>query len=82
MVAMPASVQALVDPPLTAEQKAIKRRYATCMQTHGAPDFPDPGPDGNFAMRQWNETSAGAARATRACASIIGEPIATGPGVG
>lgn len=82
LVAMPDSVQQIVRPPLTAAQKEIKRKYATCMQSHGAPDFPDPGPDGYYQNRTWDQTSSGAARAAKSCASIIGEPTATGVGVG
>jgi hypothetical protein len=81
-VAMPDSVQQYVMPPLTAAQKAVKRRYATCMQANGAPDFPDPGPDGYFLDRSWDETSAGAQHASTVCAHIIGAPATPGAGVG
>lgn len=82
LVAMPESVQRLIQPKLTEEQKAVKRRYASCMQANGAPDFPDPGTDGHFQSRAWTQTSVGAQRATRACASIIGDPVDAGSGVG
>jgi hypothetical protein len=80
-VAVPESVQRLQTTPLTPAQQAIERRYATCMQTHGAPDFPDPGPDGDFKFQDWNQTSAGAAQATKACEPIIGVHP-TGPSLG
>lgn len=73
--AVPESVLNLRKPKLTAEQIETMRRYASCMQTNGAPDFPDPGPDG-YPPRDvtWNQTSAGARQAALACANIIGDP--------
>jgi hypothetical protein len=79
---MPGSVASMANPKLTDAEKAVKRKYSACMQKHGAPDFPDPGPDGQFLDKQWNQTSAGATGATKACASIIGDPTNPGPGVG
>ncbi|HEY3505402.1 MAG TPA: hypothetical protein VGN37_21785 [Actinocatenispora sp.] len=68
-------------PSLSPQQIEQRKRYARCMQQHGAPDFPDPGADGNYPDSQWDQTSAGARRATRACASIIGAPTdGTGQG--
>jgi len=81
-VAVPASVERLALPPLTAAEKKIKKDYSRCMQTHGAPDFPDPGPDGYSLDTSWDQTSAGAAQATKACAPIIGNPVPAGPGIG
>jgi len=81
--APPPSVVKMASQPLTPAQIELKRRYSACMQKNGAPDFPDPGPDGEFPeTTRWNQTSAGAARATEACASIIGDPAKSGPGVG
>jgi hypothetical protein len=80
-VAAPESVARLQFQPPTPEELASDRRYATCMQTHGAPDFPDPKPDYEATFPAWNMTSAGAVQATRACAAIIGHPV-DGPGVG
>ncbi|MER6998773.1 hypothetical protein [Streptomyces sp. NPDC000410] len=61
--------------PYTPEEIKIKREYATCMQKNGAPDFPDPGPDGhNNREAQWDQDSAGARRAARVCGPIIGVP--------
>lgn len=65
-------------PKLTAAQLKIQRDYAACMQKNGAPDFPDPGPDANRNDNSgdpgWDQSSAGAQRATRICAPIIGAP--------
>lgn len=81
--AVPESVDKLRRPKLSPEQIDLRRQYATCMQNHGAPDFPDPGADG-FPSRdkKWDSTSLGAQQATRACAPIIGAPATPGPGVG
>lgn len=66
------------EPKLTSEQMKTQRKYAACMQKNGAPDFPDPGPNGNSNDNSgepgWDQSSAGAQRATRVCAPIIGEP--------
>ncbi|WOX23895.1 hypothetical protein [Streptomyces solicathayae] len=79
-VALPESIEAANRPKLTPEQIKIKRDYAACMQKNGAADFPDPGPDGyggdnNSGAPEWDQTSAGAKRATRTCAPIIGAPV-------
>lgn len=66
------------EPNLTEAQLKVQREYATCMQNNGAPDFPDPEADGNRNDNSgdpgWDQTSAGAQRATRLCAPIIGAP--------
>ncbi|MET8980737.1 hypothetical protein ABZX85_34565 [Streptomyces sp. NPDC004539] len=72
--AVPESLENANQPKLTPEQIKVKRDYADCMQKNGAPDFPDPGPDGTAQGSEWNQTSAGAERATRVCAPIIGAP--------
>ncbi|MFD4373373.1 hypothetical protein [Streptomyces sp. NPDC058486] len=77
--AVPESVEAANRPKLTPEQIKTKREYAACMQKNGAEDFPDPGPDGygdevNSGAPEWNQSSAGAQRAARTCAPIIGAP--------
>ncbi|MEU8541207.1 hypothetical protein AB0C52_14670 [Streptomyces sp. NPDC048717] len=73
LVPVPESVENGNRPKLTPQQIKVKRDYAACMQKNGAPDFPDPGPDGTAQGAEWNQTSAGATRATRICAPIIGE---------
>lgn len=86
-VPMPPEVQALVKgkklPPPTEAEKEITRKYSACMQANGAPDFPDPGPDGAITQDQeWDQLAPGVAGATATCAPIIGEPVNPGPGVG
>ncbi|MFD9702409.1 hypothetical protein [Lentzea sp. NPDC059081] len=73
--AVPESVLDKRKPKLTPDQVKTQQRYAECMQAGGAPDFPDPGPDG-YSPRdhRWDQSSPGAQQATRACASIIGDP--------
>jgi hypothetical protein len=72
---VPDSVLEQRKPKLTPEQVETNRKYAQCMQGNGAADFPDPGPDG-YPPRdtKWNQTSAGAQKASRTCAPIIGDP--------
>jgi hypothetical protein len=72
---IPESVLEMRKPKLSPEQVDTRRRYARCMQQNGAPDFPDPGPDG-YPPRSanWNQTSADARKAATACAGIIGDP--------
>jgi hypothetical protein len=65
--------------PLSPEQIAAAREFAACMQKNGAPDYPDPGPDGrvpddNSGKAAWDQDSAGAKRAARICGPIAGEP--------
>ncbi|MFF9914417.1 hypothetical protein [Streptomyces sp. NPDC013457] len=80
---VPESVEKSLAPKLSPEQIEVRREYADCMQKNGAPDFPEPGPDGNvYGDAQWDQTSAAAKRATRTCAPIIGAPADQGPGKG
>nr|WTB32303.1 hypothetical protein OG781_25020 [Streptomyces sp. NBC_00830] len=82
--------QALEDanqPKLTPAEIEAARDYAACMQKNGAPDFPDPGPDGYFSntnsgQSEWDQSSAGAKRATRVCGHIIGVPTDAPAGKG
>ncbi len=74
-------------PAKTLDQIEVVRNYARCMRASGAPDFPDPGPDGYLprsgsGQQSWDQTTDGAHRAARACASIIGDPTTVGEGVG
>lgn len=69
-------------PKLTAEEIENARKYADCMQTHGAPDFPDPEPDGHFPDRTWDQAAAAAIRAGEICEPIVGGPATRGPGQG
>ncbi|MEU6576101.1 hypothetical protein [Streptomyces sp. NPDC046805] len=81
-VPVPQSVEKAQRPELSAAEKKKNEQYARCMQEHGAPDFPDTGPDGHFMDVTWDSTSAGAKRATRQCASIIGVPTDAPPAKG
>ncbi|WP_064741861.1 hypothetical protein [Hamadaea tsunoensis] len=62
-------------PKLTPEEIERAGRYARCMRENGAPDFPDPDPDGYFlgsgdGKPDWNQDTPGALKATAACESI------------
>ncbi|WP_405818312.1 hypothetical protein OG241_25800 [Streptomyces sp. NBC_01390] len=81
LTAVPESVEKGNQPALTAAQIKVKQEYATCMQKNGAADFPDPGADG-LGQGEWDQTSAGAKRATRVCGPIIGVPATAAPGKG
>ncbi|WP_369036819.1 hypothetical protein [Streptomyces adonidis] len=81
VTAVPESVEKGNQPALTAAQIKVKQEYATCMQKNGAADFPDPGPDG-LGQGEWDQTSAGAKRATRICGPIVGVPATAAPGKG
>lgn len=76
---VPESIEDANRPKLTAAQIKVARDFAACMQKHGAPDYPDPGPDGyqrnsNSGIPEWDQSSAGAQRATRICSPIAGNP--------
>ncbi|MER7725096.1 hypothetical protein [Streptomyces sp. NPDC096323] len=73
-VAVPDSVEKAQQPELSETEIRKKKQYATCMQEHGAPDFPDTDESGHFQDVTWDSASAGAKRATRACASLLGIP--------
>jgi hypothetical protein len=73
-------------PVLSAEEKELHRRYSTCMRSNGAPDFPDPGPDGYYpepadGSPGWDQAAPGALRAGRICEEEI-YGITPGPGLG
>ncbi|MFH8369337.1 hypothetical protein [Streptomyces sp. NPDC018031] len=81
-VPIPESLEKEARADLTSEERDQKKRYATCMQENGAPDFPGTDEDGYFEDTVWDQTSAGAKRATRECAPIIGAPTDPGQGKG
>jgi len=78
-VPVPQSVTEMQGGKLTAQEIATERRYSKCMQTHGAPAFPDPDANGYIPNDKVNfdETSAGYKSASAACGSILG-PTPTG----
>lgn len=84
---VPQSIEDANRPKLTAAQIKVARDFAACMQKNGAPDYPDPGPDGyqkndNSGIPEWDQSSAGAQRATRICAPISGNPTNQPPAKG
>ncbi|MGW8765766.1 hypothetical protein ACWGN5_25015 [Streptomyces sp. NPDC055815] len=80
---VPAEIERRLAPKLTPEQIKKQFDFADCMQKNGAPDFPDPEPDGNvYGDVQWNSGTAAAKQAARTCAPIIGTPVEQGPGKG
>ncbi|MEU3615451.1 hypothetical protein ABZ725_24430 [Streptomyces sp. NPDC006872] len=84
---VPESIEDANRPKLTAAQIKVARDFAACMQKNGAPDYPDPGPDGyqkndNSGIPEWDQSSAGAQRATRICAPISGNPTNQPPAKG
>ncbi|MFB7356752.1 hypothetical protein [Streptomyces gardneri] len=80
---VPAEIERRLAPKLTPEQIKKQFEFAACMQKNGAPDFPDPEPDGNtYGDAQWDSTTAAAKQAGRTCAPIIGDPVEQGPGKG
>lgn len=85
-IPMPPEVHELVDEAdaesLTEEQKQMYADYAQCMQENGAPDFPDPEPNGMAGEGEWDPLASGAKEAAAECAPIIGDPVNQGPGVG
>ncbi|MEU4067335.1 hypothetical protein AB0F25_33885 [Streptomyces wedmorensis] len=80
---VPEEIERRLAPKLTPEQIKTQFAFADCMQKNGAPDFPDPSPDGNvYGDVQWDSTTAAAKQAARTCAPIIGRPVDQGPGKG
>lgn len=81
LLPLPAELYTL--PPMTPEEIEQRQRWAECMQTNGAPDFPDPGPDGYYARERqpptpgdgtplaWDPTTEEARRAERICNELI-----------
>jgi len=57
--------------PMSAQEQAQDLRFASCMRTHGVPNFPDPGHDGDFTLPSGVDQQAPLfQRATKACASV------------
>lgn len=79
MAPMPEGFEEANEPKLTPAQIKARRDIAACMQKNGAPDYPDPGPDGytpddNSGQPLWDQTSAGAKRAIRICSPMMDHP--------
>jgi hypothetical protein len=71
---VPAELERRNQPKLSAEEIKKRKRYATCMQEQGAPDFPDVDSEGRSSEEVWNQTGSGAKRASRICGPILGTP--------
>lgn len=58
----------------------VQLRYVECIQVHGVPDFPDPGPGAVEAMRKIDLSSPQFGAAMRACRKLLPkeEPVAPG----
>ncbi|MER5206658.1 hypothetical protein [Streptomyces sp. NPDC002825] len=82
-VPVPAEIERRTAPKLTPEQIKKQFEFADCMQKNGAPDFPDPEPDGHvYGDVPWDSTSAAAKQAARTCRPLTGDPVEQGPGKG
>jgi len=56
---------------MSAQEQAQELRFASCMRTHGVPNFPDPGHDGAFTLPSGvGQQAPEFQRATKACASV------------
>ncbi|GAB2963473.1 hypothetical protein GCM10027280_60430 [Micromonospora polyrhachis] len=71
-------------PPMTAEQIANRREHAKCMRANGMPDWPDPGPDGEWpnegglARELTPQEQAANIRALQICEPVLdGRPKTT-----
>lgn len=65
---VPKEVDDLDKPVMTAEEIQKARDYAKCMRENGAPDFPDPGSDGNYPEDvKWDSGTDAALRAEQTC---------------
>jgi hypothetical protein len=57
--------------PVSPQEQAQDLRFASCMRTHGVPNFPDPDHDGAFTLPTGTDQQAPLfQRATNACASV------------
>jgi hypothetical protein len=56
---------------ISPQDQAEDLRFASCMRTHGVPNFPDPGRDGAFTLSPGeNQQAPQFQRATRACTNV------------
>lgn len=68
---LPDELEKAMQPEPTEKEKAKNREYASCMQDHGAADFPDVGEDGNFVEEPWDSAAASAKSAARYCDKTV-----------
>ncbi|MFD5555365.1 hypothetical protein ACFWIA_16185 [Streptomyces sp. NPDC127068] len=71
---VPAELERRNEPKPSAKEVEKRKRYSTCMQEQGAPDFPDVDSEGHSSEEMWNQNSSGAKRASRICEPILGNP--------
>ena len=70
-----------VTPAGAAQVLQEQLKYAQCMQTHGVPDFPDPGSNGGFSVpSSIDQNSPAFQAAENACRSLL--PIPPAPSGG
>ena len=56
---------------ISPQEQAQDLRFASCMRTHGVPNFPDPDHDGAFTLPSGVDQQAPQfQRATKACANV------------
>jgi len=56
---------------ISRQEQAQDLRFATCMRTHGVPNFPDPGHDGAFTLPSGVDQQAPLFQsATKACTNV------------
>ncbi|MEU3601642.1 hypothetical protein ABZ714_23410 [Streptomyces sp. NPDC006798] len=72
LTVVPDSVEREMNPEPTRKEIEDKKKYATCMQENGAPDFPDARDDGHYEDVPWDASTAGARRASRKCGPVLG----------
>jgi hypothetical protein len=81
IVSMPESVRQMRQQKLTPAEISLAFALSKCMQTHGMPSYPDPGPDGYVSEdkdKNIDESSATWQKANRACAAMIPQPKVSG----
>jgi len=77
LMEVPAELDVQPDPatPLEAERR---REYAKCMRENGLPDFPDPGPDGQWAQTEYGVVTTDQQAKTRRRAGQACNPVLDG----
>jgi hypothetical protein len=82
LLTLPVPTELEERPKLTAQEIQHHREYARCMRENGLPDWPDPGPDGNWPERQpgapTEQEAAAMFRAGQICEPLLdGRPKGT-----
>lgn len=50
LTGLPPQANPYAEPPLSAQELDVRRRYAQCMREHGVADFPEPDANGQFHL--------------------------------